>query len=347
MVTLVVALAALHGGGVRAQNRDAVTSEALFQEGRRLMKARSFAAACTKFEESLRLDPAVGTMLNLADCFEQVGRTASAWQYWRAASDQLPTADKRRATALARAATLEKILSRLTIELRDGSPAGTRVVRDGTTLGAASLGLPLPVDPGRHEVVVSADGHETRKFEVAVGARQRESVTVEPGPKSTAATDRARAARGDEDAPVALEAGRPPERSVGPGSTPGVASGPVTAPDRDAAAGGGSRKLLSYALIGAGAAVAAAGVYFGLQARSARDDAARSCVNGTCWNTADDALSRDKQFSLLADVSMVAGLAAVGAGLYFLFTAPAAEGRVNATVSPRRDGGEVKFAVRF
>src|SRR5688572_7792688 len=153
-LVLAVVLALQHGA--QAQVRDAAAGEALFQEGRRLMKAGDFAAACPKLEESLRLDPALGTLVNLASCEEQQGRTATAWQHWRSAIEQLPSSDKRRSTAQARAAALEKVLARLTITLAPGAPAEAEVKRDGVRLGRASLGLALPVDPGHHVVVVTA-----------------------------------------------------------------------------------------------------------------------------------------------------------------------------------------------
>src|SRR5687767_13693349 len=127
----------------QAQARDAAAGEALFQEGRGLMKAGDFAAACPKLEESHRLDPALGTLVNLASCEEQQGRTATAWQHWRMAMEQLPASDKRRSTAQARAAALEKLLARLTITLGAEVSSEAEVKRDGVRLGRASLGLPL------------------------------------------------------------------------------------------------------------------------------------------------------------------------------------------------------------
>src|SRR5690349_20750961 len=49
-----------------------------FMEGRKLAQAGDYAAACPKFEESLRLEVGVGPQFNLADCWEHIGRTASA-----------------------------------------------------------------------------------------------------------------------------------------------------------------------------------------------------------------------------------------------------------------------------
>src|SRR5687768_8531645 len=72
VVAAVVVLASARGRAL-AQPRDAAAGEALFIEGRRLMKVGDRPAACAKFAESQRLDPAVGTLANLADCEEQRG----------------------------------------------------------------------------------------------------------------------------------------------------------------------------------------------------------------------------------------------------------------------------------
>jgi hypothetical protein len=49
---------------------DKAAAEALFDQGVRLMKQNSFAEACPKLEESDRIDPAVGTLLYLGECYD-------------------------------------------------------------------------------------------------------------------------------------------------------------------------------------------------------------------------------------------------------------------------------------
>src|SRR5262245_28993804 len=69
-------------------------AEALFRQGRELLAAGKVAEACTAFEESQKVDPAVTTLLNLASCREMNSQLATAWGLFieaerqtRAASD--------------------------------------------------------------------------------------------------------------------------------------------------------------------------------------------------------------------------------------------------------------------
>src|SRR5580692_9240289 len=58
-------------------------AEALFDEARDLRDAGHYAEACPKFAESRGLANGVGVTLYLADCYEKVGKTQSAWTEFR------------------------------------------------------------------------------------------------------------------------------------------------------------------------------------------------------------------------------------------------------------------------
>src|SRR5689334_8638295 len=122
---------------------DKATAEALFSDGRRLMAQSNYREACPKFEASLKLDPGVGAMLNLADCYEKNGQTASAWAEFREASSAARAAGSKDREDLARqrAAALEPKLARLTIVITK-PPA--RVTRDGAAVDNAVFGTAVP-----------------------------------------------------------------------------------------------------------------------------------------------------------------------------------------------------------
>src|SRR5260221_4080478 len=112
------------------QVRDPATAEALFRQGRQAVEAKNYQEAAQKFAESQRLDPAAGTLMNLATSEEKLGRLASAWQHWKEAIDSLPANDDRIAFAQSRVQELEKKLPRLQVTLGKGAGEGAKIYRD-------------------------------------------------------------------------------------------------------------------------------------------------------------------------------------------------------------------------
>src|SRR5262245_63210105 len=82
-------------------------AEALFRAGREAAEKGDYASACARFEESHRLEPAAGTVFNLADCYEKRGQVASAWQRYREVKERLPAGDERVTFAEGRIKALE------------------------------------------------------------------------------------------------------------------------------------------------------------------------------------------------------------------------------------------------
>jgi hypothetical protein len=168
-------------GVAHADGPDPAAAEVLFREGREATAHGDYERACDKFSESLRLDPAQGTALNLADCEEHVGRLTSAWQRFLDLAAELPPGDDRKAIAQARANALDKRVPRLSVTLVPGAPGGTKVLRDDVELGVASLGEKLPVNPGPHAVVVTSPGRGDRRYALTLAEGEVQSVDVEPG----------------------------------------------------------------------------------------------------------------------------------------------------------------------
>jgi serine/threonine-protein kinase len=216
----VVAGGALGASGARAQSAvDKARAEALFDEGRRLMADGKYADACPKFAASQALDPGVGTMLNLARCYELNGQTASAWATYIEAATAANGAGQTDRAKFARdhAAALEPVLAKLTVVLASGvSAAGLEVRIDGSVLASAELGTPVPVDPGNHVVEARAAGKQTSTQNVHVDAKQSQTVTIAalvavapPPPTATTTTP-------PEPPPTASTTPPPPPTSTAP-----------------------------------------------------------------------------------------------------------------------------------
>lgn len=183
-VVLVCLALTLVSPTVSAQTHDATTAEALFNEGRAAANAGDFARACAKFRESNRLDPAPGTVLNLADCEERLGHLATAWTLYRAVTQRVPESDERHTLARARAQALEPRLPKLTVVLAPGAPKAARVLRDGIELGSAALDTALPVDPGEHTLMVQAPGLISTERRVTLAEGQSERVVLKVGARA-------------------------------------------------------------------------------------------------------------------------------------------------------------------
>jgi len=171
------------GGRVHAEPSadDKALATILFQQGRALMSAGRAPEACPKLEESQRLDPGGGTILNLALCHEQEGRLARSWSEFKEAVT-IARQDGRRdreSEAANRVAALEPRLSRLTIVVPTGAQIeGLLIERDGHEVGRGAWSTAIPIDGGEHVVRVTAVGREPFTTTFVVG-KESDSRIVE------------------------------------------------------------------------------------------------------------------------------------------------------------------------
>lgn len=159
---------------------NAAAAETLFNEAEGLVQTEHFAQACAKFGESQRLDPQLGTLLHLADCYERNGQAASAWVTFREAAELAARKlDSREQVAKERAEALAPKLSTLTILVpKDSEVGGLEVEQDGQPIRAAMWGAAVPIDAGTYRLAARATNREPWTREVRVKESDRIVVTV-------------------------------------------------------------------------------------------------------------------------------------------------------------------------
>jgi hypothetical protein len=291
--------------GAWAQSSKAA-AEALFADGREAMGAKDFDLACSKFAESRRLDPAIGTELNLANCEEQRGRLATAWLLYRTLLPRMALDDPRRAVTEERARTLESHVPRLRIKAAPGAPSGVRVRVGEMELTEASFGSAIPLDPGSHVVTVRAPGQ---------GDHQR-TVTLSEGTVTELIV------------PFDEAGGIPDEegpRDAAPGAqAPNLASPRPSREPRepDDEVLGMNRDTATFVTFGVGAAGLVLGTLTGLIGLSQESTADDNCDDATktCNRTGYDANSSARTMATLSTIGFAVGLAGVGVGTYVVLT---------------------------
>jgi len=291
--------AALFAGSRAALADDPRLGVDLFQSGRQLMIAGDYEKACPMLRDSQKADPQPGTQMNLAICYEKLGKTASAWSTY----SDLTQSGGPLQQQVAKAA-LERLgpkLSRLKIDVCvDPNFDSSKLVvsRNGEELGASALGRPSPVDAGEYLIEARAAGYAKWSRTVKVAA-EGDLETVE-------ICDLLR----DRTLPAAAVAALAP---IGSPVTASVAAAPAAtepAPRRD--------WTPAYIAGGTSAVGLVLGTVFGLVAAGQKNHATDECSGKTCSAEGWNRLGSAKTSADLSTVSfLVAGVAA-GVTLYFV-----------------------------
>ncbi|MCA9600268.1 MAG: tetratricopeptide repeat protein [Myxococcales bacterium] len=336
----VLLLAAVGSVSTLARANDPVAAQALFDEGKRLVAAGDYDKACPKLKESQRLDPAGGTLLHLANCYELAGKTASAWAAYNEALSWARK-DKRKdreKAALARVGELEKKLSR--VEVRVSSAArvdGLSVSRDGETLSPSQLGVAIPVDPGNHVIRAEAPGKQPWEQTIAVSKPGTSSVEV-PALKDEAAEPAV--------APAPTEA---PESA--PVQQPAAEPAPAPSSSADASAdtsGMSGQKKIALVVGAVGVVGVGVGSYFGLRSMAKKSDADDHCDGSACRDQAGVDLRQDAiDAGNISTIAFAVGGVGVAAGIALWLTAPSSESAVRVHPAVASDFGGVGVSGRW
>jgi hypothetical protein len=317
LLSIALCLAEFSSSTVAAQTSpaDKAMAESLFDRGVALMKKGQFAEACTQLEQSQTIERGIGTLLYLAECYEKLGRTASAWAMFREASSAARAEGQadRAKTGSARADRLEPQLSKLAINVTAASaPQGLLVLRNGETVPAGVWGQSVPVDPGEQRVEARAPGHASWSVMLQLPPNGA-SLSVDV-PELTATSQPA-------SPPLAASAVNEPVTPL-----PAAA---LTAASSDQRSGRANKwqKPLGLVLGGVGVVALGLGTYFGARAISKTSDSEKACNSTLCSDPTASHKAYDAAHSAatLSSVFVIGGAAFLVGGAVVYFTGPSEE----------------------
>lgn len=303
-VILSIAVTTFAPGAHAQSGEGAQTSAAttLWEQALEDMRRQDYASACPRIEEVTRLRPdGLGAKLKLAECYEGAGRLASAWAAYALVEPLAEKANQpeRQKTAHDRVEALKPKLATLTIVVPETMRArpGLEIRCDDRVVEPAQWGVPLPVDRGRHVILVTA---------TAMARGEQSEVIETDGTTRTVTIVQPASAT-----PPVVKAPASTKRSVAPAVVLGLL-----------AAGG----------IGTGIGLVAAGSSKNSDATAVRENLIAhhgTCVpdwasfnTKVCADLQDKLEARDTFYNAAIGTFIVGGAAAAGTVLYLLWPSP-------------------------
>ena len=270
-----------------ASAAEATKADQLFAEGRELLEKGRFAEACEKFRQSEESAPAIGTLINLAYCYEQIARFRSAMDAYAEAEMLAKQAkdDKREKFARERFNAVEPKALKLVVRVADAASTGIEVKRNNVVVPPAQWGIPVAVDPEDLVITATAPGRVAWRGGV-IGRGEGAVITV--------VVPALEEARGD---------GKPAAKA----EPTGIASL-------------GTKKLVALGLGGAALATIGAGTALAFGAKSRYDDSQAHCDATGCDAKSVDAQQGAVAQGNVATVLIAVGLACIGGGVYLWIT---------------------------
>jgi hypothetical protein len=280
-----------------AQAQDVAVAGAQFERGLAEMQAGRYETGCPALAESYRLDPRPGTLFTLAECHAKWGKLATAIQYYeeylsrfeRMTVDQKAGQRGREKIAAQQRDALRENVPKLTLRFATEPPRGTTVERDGVELGAPSLNVPLPTDPGDHVVTVKGPGGKKREYHITLAPGEQRDQVLEVEQSS--------------------EAPRPPP--------------PPPAPA--ASSDGASLRTWGYVAGGVGVVGLAVGGIMGAVVLGKKSTIDAHCVGNACDAEGKKAGDSAKSAAAISTVGFVVGTAALATGIVLLVVAPSSK----------------------
>lgn len=294
-------------GEARAEEPDAsmrMAARELAVSGAEAFDKQDFATALDRFQraESLYKVPSIAVMI--ARCYARLGLVVEAVDKYEETlrmplDAAAPEAFQRAvAEATAEVEPVRARVARLELRLPAEVPAGLRVTLDQKTLPPALLGVPVPLNPGVHHLAARAPGRTPYSSDVTLSEGSHQS----------------------------LELSLPESAKV---------DAPAASSSTEASASSKSHRVstLSIALLAGGGVAIAVGAVTGISALNHKADLDEACKPG-CPSSMSSDLDAFRTNRTLSYLGFGVGLAAAGAGTYFLLHEGSSGGQVGALVVP-------------
>ena len=256
---------------------DLKRARAQFQRGIELEQAGNYTEAIQEFREVGQVRMTAQVRFHIAFCEEGLGRLVTALGGYDLALAEADTVGPDFKSEVETAITrLKEKIPKILIERGSGADAAL-VQLDGVDLGASSIGVEVPLDPGPHKVTATAPGYHPFDNTVEVKEREVAKVTLE--------------------LIVNTEPDKPPP-------PPKIIMVP-----RDA----GPDRTVPYIIGGAGIVLlGVGGALFALRQTTERELEEDCPVKDQCAESNKDTYNRVKFYSIAAPVTAGVGLAAIG-----------------------------------
>ena len=263
----------------------------LFDQAEALFAKGHVSEACPKYAESFRLDPQLGALIYLAECYEKNRQLASAWGSYREAEEMAQKRhDDRAAHARERATALQPRLDSLTVRVPESARVpGLEVLRDGVPLAQTTWDTAAPIDAGKHRIEARAGGYKPWQRTIEVSG-EAQVVRVEI-----------------------------PVLEVDPNAS-------AHEPKAEASSPGSTQRTTALVIGGVGVVSLGVSAFFGLSAQSSFNESKDLCKeNDVCTDTGTALRETAQNKAMVATVAAGVGAAGVATALIVWFTAPKAE----------------------
>lgn len=279
-----------------SESDDLSKARAKFMRATELEQAGNYASALQALREVAQVRMTPNIRYHIALCEEKLGKLVAALGgYELALGEAESLGPEFHKEVEARANDLRSRIPKLVIERGTGAQAAN-IELDGVSLGASSIGVEVPLDPGPHDVTAKAPGYKiyTTTVEVAESKVERVSVKLD---KLT------------------------PEEAA-PRVQPNSGQPSVTEPTKPS-------RLIPYIIGGAGAAALLnSGVFYILQRN--KDSELNSLCGGTDCTKLPSASrphatalnDKLRTYSTVTQISLVAGIVALGTAATLILTEP-------------------------